>query len=80
MNSNELTDTQNGFVIVSDFLARQHESIATAMKNSEIPHQIEFHPHDENMLWREGDFRVYVAPEYLEIARDLCRSIEIVNK
>ncbi|MEG4458455.1 hypothetical protein [Microcoleus sp. N9_A1] len=76
MTSNELTDTQNGFVTVSDFYAHQHESIVNAMKNSEIPHQIEFHPHKADALWREGAFRVYVAPEHLEAARNLCKSIE----
>ncbi|MEG4857047.1 hypothetical protein QUB75_04950 [Microcoleus sp. K1-B6] len=67
---------ENGFIIVSDFFAYQHESIVTAMKNSDIPHQIEFYPHNEKMLWREGAFRVYVAPLHLEAARDLCRATE----
>ncbi|MEG4518810.1 hypothetical protein QUB10_07865 [Microcoleus sp. B5-D4] len=75
--SNELPEiAENGFIIVSDFFAYQHESIVTAMKNSDIPHQIEFHPHNEKMLWREGAFRVYVAPLHLEAARDLCRATE----
>lgn len=76
MKSNELPEIQNGLVIVSDFYAHQHESIATAMKNSDFPHQIEFHPHRTDALWREGAFRVYVALEHLEAARDLCKSIE----
>ena len=75
--ANELPEiAKNGFVIVSDFFAYQHESIATVMKNSDFPHQIEFHPHNEKMLWREGAFRVYVAPEDIEAVRDLCRATE----
>ncbi|MEG3907822.1 hypothetical protein QT979_05940 [Microcoleus sp. w2-18bC1] len=78
--SNELPDiAENGFIIVSDFFAHQHELIETALKNSEFQYLIAFHP-DSKQLWRLGAFRVYVAPEHLEAARTFCISIEFANK
>ncbi|MEG4965751.1 hypothetical protein QUB11_03740 [Microcoleus sp. B6-A1] len=71
---------ENGFILVTDFFAYQHESIATAMTNSGIPHEIKFHPFDPDALWKQGAFRVYVAPEHLKIATDLCMSIEFGSK
>ena len=82
MKSNELPETQNGLVTVSDFYAHQHESMRyapasyeTALKNTEIPHQIKFHPFDPDALWKQAAFRVYVAPEHLQAATDLCMSM-----
>ncbi|MEG4302379.1 hypothetical protein [Microcoleus sp. D3_18a_C4] len=80
MTSNELQETENGLVTVSDFYAHQHESIESGIKQAQIPHQIKFHPFNPDKLWKQGAFRVYAAPEHLEIARDLCMSIEIASK
>ena len=80
MTSNELQETENGLVTISDFYAHQHESIESGLKQAQIPHQIKFHPFDPNALWKQGTFRVYVAPEHLKVATDLCMSIEFANK
>ncbi|MEG4047345.1 hypothetical protein [Microcoleus sp. Pol17_C1] len=75
--SNELPDTtENGFITVSDFFAYQHESIETALKNSEFQYLIKFHLFDPDALWKQGAFRVYVAPEHLEAVSNLCRATE----
>jgi hypothetical protein len=60
----------NGFVTLSDFYAHQHQTIETALTNAQIPHLIEFY------AYRNGDFRVYVDPKYVESARELCNAIE----
>jgi hypothetical protein len=49
----------SGLVTVSDFYAHQHEAIKSALKNSQIPHQLEFY------VYRNGAFRVYVPEQYL---------------
>ncbi|MEG5036222.1 hypothetical protein [Microcoleus sp. AT3-D2] len=75
--SNELPDTtENGFITVSDFFAYQHESIETALKNSEFQYLIKFHPFDPEALWKQGAFRVYVLEEHLEAVSNLCRATE----
>ena len=75
--SKELPDTtENGFITVSDFFAYQHESIETALKNSEFQYLIKFHPFDPAALWKQGAFRVYVLEEHLEAVSNLCRATE----
>jgi hypothetical protein len=53
----------SGLVTLSDFYAHQHEALETALKQAQIPHQIEFD------VSRNGAVRVYVAQEHLEAAR-----------
>ncbi|MEG4397088.1 hypothetical protein [Microcoleus sp. BROC3] len=78
--SNELPETaENGFIIVSDFLAHQHESIETALKNSKFQYLIKFHSFDHDALWKQGAFRVYVLEEHLEAVSNFCRAIELAN-
>ena len=67
---------ENGFIIVSDFFAHQHELIETALKNSESQYLIKFHPFDPDALWKQGAFRVYVLEEHLEAVSNLCRATE----
>ncbi|MEG4248691.1 hypothetical protein [Microcoleus sp. Pol10D4] len=79
--SNELPEiAENGFIIVSDFFAYQHESIETALKNSQFQYLIALHPDSPTKLWRKDAFRVYVLEEHLEAARTFCISIEFANK
>ncbi len=60
----------SGLVTVSDFYGYQHEPIESALKNAQIPYQLEFY------VYRNGAFRVYVSEQYLEAARELCNSSE----
>jgi len=77
MKPDELPDMNvSGLVTLSDFYAHQHEVIETALKNAQIPHQIEFHRQSTDAPWRDGAFRVYVPSEYVESGRELCISIE----
>ncbi len=66
----------DGFVTLSDFYRHQHETIETALKTPQIPHQIEFYPPNAKKTWKDGAFRVYVPAEYVESGRELCISIE----
>ena len=73
---NLLDKNADGFVTLSDFYAHQHESIETALKTAQIPHQIEFHPPNAEKIWEDGAFRVYVPAEYLEPGKEVCIAIE----
>ncbi|MEG5170820.1 hypothetical protein [Microcoleus sp. B3-D7] len=77
MKPDELPDMNvTGLVTLSDFYAHQHEVIETALKNAEIPHQIELYPPNAEKTWRDGAFRVYVPSEYVKSGRELCIAIE----
>ncbi|MEG4838410.1 hypothetical protein [Microcoleus sp. B9-D4] len=75
MNSNQLQDTENGLLAVFDFMGHQHESIGSGFKQADIPYEIKFHSFNPDNLWKEGAFRVYVAPVYVKIATELCLSM-----
>lgn len=76
MKNNLPDKNADGCVTLSDFYGHQHETIETALKTAQIPHQIEFYPPNAEKTWKDGAFRVYVPAEYVESGRELCISIE----
>ncbi len=62
MTSNELQETENGLVTISDFYTHQHESIESGLKQAQIPHQIKFHPFDPNAMRKQGAIASLCCP------------------
>ena len=70
MTDNLPAKNADGFITLSDFYSHHREPIESALKNAQIPHQIEFY------VYRNVAFRLYVPAEHLETARKLCMAIE----